>query len=75
MKPVKIRGILPVADHILELVEASAHMIKYSVKHYTDPIFMKLFTYLLKILIGSQSDIKLLIISGVIAMCVGFKYR
>ena len=75
MEPVFIGRVLPVFDHILKLQKAAADMIEYTVKNDTDPVLVELFADVTEILVRPQADIDLLIISGVISMCVGFKQR
>ena len=75
VKPVFVLRVLSFFKYILKAKEASAYVVKYSVKYHPNPFFMKLFTDLLKVLIGSKPHIYLSIIPCIIAMCIGFKYR
>ena len=75
MKPAKIRGILSVLKYILKSPEASAHMIEHTIQNNSDTIVMQVFTYFLKILIGSQTTIYGVIISGIVTMRIRFKDR
>ena len=75
VKPVFVLRILSFFKYILKAKEASAHVVKYSVKYHPDSFFMKFFADLLEVLIGSKPHIYLSIIPCIIAMCIGFKYR
>ena len=75
VEPVFVMRILSFFKYILKAKEASAYVVKYAVKYHPDSFFMKLFTDLLKVLIGSKPHIYLSIIPCIIAMCIGFKYR
>ena len=50
-------------------------MIENTVEHDFYAVFVKLFTYLLKIIVTSESYIYLPVVSGVISMGIGFKDR
>jgi hypothetical protein len=75
VEPVFIPGLFPVGQHIPELGKASAYVVKDTVQDDPDAIGVELITDLLKILIGSQPDIDLLIVSCIVTVIVRLKDR
>ncbi len=49
-------------------------MVKYTVKDYLDPFFVKCINNFLEVIIGAKSGINKTVISGVVAVCIRFKY-
>ena len=75
MKPVLVLAVPSFFLNIPERKKAASHMVEHTVDDHTDPCVVELFHKLLKVLIGSEPRIDLFVISGVVAVSIGFKDR
>ena len=75
MKPVQIRRVLPVFQHVLKGPEASSHMVEHTVQHHADSGLMQAPAHLCKILVASKPAVNFSEISCIITVGIRFKYR
>ena len=75
MEPVFVRRIPAFFQYILKCPEATAYMVEDAVQNDADAGLMQVLTYILEILIGTETCIHLLKISRVVSVGVGFKQR
>ena len=75
VEPVFVRRVPFFLADITELREAPAYMIEYAVKNDLNAFFVKLVANLLEILVSTQTAVYFAVISCIVAVCIGFKYR
>ena len=73
LKPAYIGRWLSVAKHILKWPKPPSHMVKHTIQHHSDSIFMESITDLFEIFIGSQPCVHFPVIPCIISMGVRFK--
>ena len=75
IKPACVSRTFSVFHHILKGAEPSSHMVKHTVQHHFDAVFVQFSTYLPEILVCAQTCVQLTVIPCVIAVSVRLENR